>query len=498
MDSQVGDSLCGTITIAPENINAKSFRLDTEVPITIPSRIYRGIVRTRTNIRDTNLNNNIAIAGSILNITSIMMQLDTVIKIKLRPGQEKVFQISNVPAAKTLVARVTQLNSFSLIDLFFNFNVPPTGYRFDAFSQYPFSANQTAILPNTQGGTYYLRIVSLDFEEQQDKEFEVDVIVKIAKFEILSIQPTSASPLGNVTVHFTGSLFGYDLEAYLFEQMTPLSTKALAVFRFSSIEAYATFNITGAPLGTYSVRLTDLATNESTHLMDVFEIVTGIRGKAAVSMSAPRTIRVGGNGRISILLKNTGNTDVPIPIMSLRTSGKSVVHFDNEDFNAAPQTNFIALPSKGPGGILPPKAISSISLELQSLGNVPLTELIHLSAVPDSQEPHSYVNKKNTLKPSNIPKDIWDLIWSNFISSIGNTWSSLRYRISDISNELVHSGKIIHSLDELLDFQLKIADGFLTGTYIHTPYVNTQTLYVNGGKECIIYRASATLLGYRL
>ena len=72
---------------------------------------------------------------------------------------------------------------------------------------------------------------------------------------------------------------------------------------------------------------------------------------------------------------------------------------------------------------------------------------------------HLYVGRKQELKPRHVPDDSWDIIWDNFLSSVGETWRTLTERMSDIATEQSMGQQRIHSVDDMVEFQLRIASG---------------------------------------
>ena len=462
-DYQIGDPLCSAISIEPfDNVSmaAVSFSLEARVPDDIVPNTYKALIRTRSNIRDPILDNNVATSVLPLKIMSPSLDLDNVTRITLKLGEELTFRIDNIPAGEILIATLVSIGSNSFFDLFLKFNQPPTASDHDAYSQYAFSTNQTVILTNTKNGTYYLKIESL--ADMGVDEQEVEVLLRIASFEIFEINPKRASPLGRVTIHFFGSVFGYDLTAFIIDPINhTYITEATRVYRFSSTEVYVTFDITGIPFGTYSVQLRNLGTNDTAELSDSLTIFDGIPGQSSIDMSAPDSLRAGDNGTVTIIVKNTGNTDILTPCLSLQTTSEVVFHMLNERTSSV--LNILAVPSIGPGGILPPGASAKLNVEISPtilnnfIGDAELFE------IPDTNENHTYYHLKDILQPENVPDDIWEVIWSNFLDAVGTTWSSLKNQMSEIANEFSLVDLRIHSIDKLLYYQMQVADGLFTG-----------------------------------
>lgn len=466
-DNQLGDPQCNAIYISPYQgnlANDQSFTLTEGTPF-IAQQDYTGIVRTRSNIRDPNLENNIGSTVMPLSVSAPNLLLDDPTAIDLETGDETVYKIENIPGERTLVATLSVNGVAVYHDLFLRHRKPPTGYDYDAFSQKALSSNQTAVVRNTRAGTYYLRIESSGREIQN---YQVQVLVKIARFEILDISPHTAAPLGDVTIFFSGTVFGYFVDASLFSAANPTDVyTASNVYWFNSEEVYATFDASELPAGMYTVKLTDTTTGAAAQLNNSLEVAPGIPGQLSVLVRPPRPLRAGASGRISLYISNTGNTDILTPLMTLQTRGSALVRLLDENSLAdyATELNFLPLPTSGPGGILPPGASTQAYFDVMPRHNLVQRESVQFSHVEDTQstEPHPYLEQKSELKLPGVPDHVWDVVWQNFLDSVGETWGSLHNRISQIATELSLVQKKVFFLDDIVSYLLQVADGFLTG-----------------------------------
>ena len=468
-DNQLGDPQCNTINIQPYEgnpANDQSYTMTEATPF-IAQQDYTGIVRTRSNIRDPNVENNIGSTVMPLRVNAPTLLLDTSTAIDLETGDENVFKIENIPAERTLVATLSlSVNGIAVYhDLFLRYRKPPTGYDYDAFSQKALSSNQTAVVRNTRAGTYYLRIESSGRERQT---YQVQVLVKIARFEILDASPRTAAPLGSVTILFSGTVFGYFVDASLFSTTNPAEVyTAYRVYWFNSEEVYATFDASALPAGMYTAKLTDTTTGEATQLNNSLEIAPGIPGQLSVLVSPPRPLRAGANGTVSLYIRNTGNTDILTPLMTLQTGGSALVRLLDENSLAdyATEVNFLPLPTNGPGGILPPGASTQAYFHVIPRNTRIRQEIVQFSHVEDTQstEPHAYLEQKSELKLPGVPDHVWDIVWQNFLDSVGETWGSLHNRISEIATEFSLVQKKVFTWDDIIRYQLQVANGFFTG-----------------------------------
>lgn len=471
-DYQFGDPQCSRVTIQPyegDMRNEESFSLTSNTPF-LAQRNYTGIVRTRSNIRDLNLENNIGYADTLLRVSAPTLDLGTLTIITLTPGEELVYRIENIPRESTLIATLTVTNDDAPYhDLLLRHGNPPTGYEHDANSQYALSSNQKAVVRSTKSGTYYL---SIENSGTGEEGYEVEVLVKIAVFEILSISPIRAAPLGNVTILISGTLFGNNLQASLLNDTDPdITYTALALYWFNSEDVYATFNASALSTGTYSVHLVDTITNAMTRLNNSFQIAEGIPGQLSVVVRPPRPLRPDTVGTLELYVRNSGNTDILTPLLTLQSQGNALFQIVGErSSGSASQISFFPITSNGPGGILPPGVGVQLFLDVTPRDSFTGRERLQVFYVEDEAEPHTYLDQRDTLKPSSIPDEVWDIIWSNFQDSVGSSWATFIRRMSEVATEFSLVQKKVYSLEELVDYQLRIAYGLLTGKPVYTWY----------------------------
>ena len=469
-DHQLGRPVCTFISISPANPETE-FSMQPRGPIFSATRMtpfvaqtnYSCILSTRTNIRDPNLANNIGVSATPVRVNAPTLSLAAKTNISIASGSELVYKIENVPSERTLIATLIAPESSRFHDIFLRYRNPPTSSTYDAFSVYTLSYNQTAIVQSTKPGTYYIRI---DNFSQNTETYEVEVEVKIATFEITDITPTSAAPHGYVTLSIAGTLLSNEIEATLINEATSTVVTASAVYWFSSVEIYATFNISNVSIGIYTVKLTNMKTTQYAVLRNSFHISSGIPGQISTRIDAPQNLLRRDSTIVTLLVQNTGNTDICTPIMFARSNRNVQISIidgsGQEEDNYAPELVFLPVPLQGPSGIIPPGVTTKTLFRiLPNSFRASFSDTLYVSFLDEKQLDlvHSYVDRKQELKPQDIPNDSWDIIWNNFLSSVGETWRTMTEQFSDIANELSTARIKIESVDELVDFQLHVAQG---------------------------------------
>lgn len=468
-DYELGLPQCGGVTVnAFSNTlgNDRSYSHTAVTPF-VAQRDYYGIVRTRTNIRDPNLSNNIGSSTTQIELNAPSITLGRPTTISLDPRGIQVFRIDGVPGEETLVASLTTEQPNVYHNLYVRHREAPTGAQHDAFSQFSLSSFQRAVVRHSRSGAYYLRVESFT-NSDLSSTYDVEILVKIAQFEVLDVTPTTAAPLGNVTIRITGTVLSYFSSATLVSYTDNLMYPSIKVYWFSSESIYATFDLAGTELGEYSVHLTDEKTGSVAQLNDSFTIATGIPGRLTVNVQPPRALRSGEVGDVMVQIRNTGNTDLLSPHLVLVTRDQAIFRLldDSGPIDFTDQIDFLGLSLEGPAGILAPGTSTQVNFRVAQLSGAVNQARFGIRIQNNASAPHAYLNRKSSLRPVFTPTDVWDTIWENFIRSVGTTQQTFTQRISEIASEFSLVGKRTYSVQDLVQYQLKVAFGLLSGIVI--------------------------------
>ena len=465
-DQQLGTPQCSRFNIDPYNTTMTDiqYQYSVEAPF-IAQQQYWAVIRSRSNIRDANLDNNVRFSSSKISIEAEVLKLGKTATVNMISGKDRVFKINNIPASESLIATLITGETTIFHRLLLRYRTPPTGFDFDASSLVPLASNQRVTVQNTKSGSYYLKVESSGLEVD---DYEIELLVKIASFEILDVSPRQAAPLGSVTLSIQGTLFGYSLEASLVDSNQLTRSIASNVYWYSSEKVFATFNVTNISVGYYCVQLLDVSEGSVAILNSSLQIISGIPGKLSISTESPRPLRSGENGTATVHIRNVGYTDIPTPLLVLQSSERLSFSLMVRGFEEKPTSYFVffPIPAEGPGGIIPPQSLNQLLFKVFPNEEFVGREILQLSQIEATNEFHDFVYNKESLRPSVVPDDVWDMIWENFLDSCGTSWESFQSRMNEVSNTLSLRDDKVYSLNQLVNYQLKIADGLLSGVYL--------------------------------
>ena len=469
-DEQVGSTVCGYITIDPftSASDDKAGSIRASVPL-VPDDSYTAIVKSRSNILDNYLENNVGYNNITTHISLAKLELEKSEIFSLQRNEEKAYRIPDVPAEETLIVRITSNNQNNFNDLRIRFNKPATKYEFDATTSDPFLSSQYLVLPNTKYGDYYVLVGYTGSTSANPSMSQVTIEAKLAKFEILNTSPSKAAPLGHLTLKCEGTLLPEDVKVSLANKDKDIYAKE--VFRFSSTMAWATFDLKQTSVGEmYSVTLSSEYLNLTTSLSDILEIVDGTPGRGKASLSLPAALRPGERGLVYVDIQNEGDSDMIAPIIVVTTNAvghlKLITNLKNTEYQK--RHVLLASPTEGPAGILPPKAYSRLIFDAKQIDTDVIGRvLISVSIIePSATQEHDYIKLKDTLKFTHYGAEAWDKVWNNFISNVGSSWFTLSKKVSTIANQMSLAGRRVHELSDFVTFLLDMSDAPKGDSYI--------------------------------
>ena len=144
-------------------------------------------------------------------------------------------------------------------ELYLQFGALPTANAFDQSDTNPNDLQPQLVLPSGQGGAYYIWLHGLSGAGAGEP---FTLVPSLTNFAATSFTPSSASTGGQVTMDVSGSNFTSQTTVSL-QGGSGNTINPSSVTLISSNELNATFDLTNAAVGNYSVVATD-GSNSST------------------------------------------------------------------------------------------------------------------------------------------------------------------------------------------------------------------------------------------
>ncbi|XP_072028717.1 uncharacterized protein [Amphiura filiformis] len=504
-DEEIG-TRCNLVNLRPFNNDARndmSYSLTSTVPLITPKG-YRTIVRSRSNIRDLNLANNVGAAQSETDVDIDILNLDDPIDVMLSLNEVKVFRVPNVIAEETLIFRMTSDTETDFSELYVRHGEIASTGEYDAAGLEFLAPNQNAAIAKSRAGDYFVLIrkrgTSLS-SEPSSYQSTITLLVKYARLEILEVTPRQAAPFGTVTLRILGTLFPEESKVSLLDE-DMVALDAQEVFHFTSLEIYATFDISNQQVSSkLSLRISDSYSNAiETVFTDALTIIDGRPGALSFRFDNPGRLLPSETGRIHLFLQNVGESDILTPMLRLDLDGDATFQIigDSQTSNWTTSHTIYGVPQQGPGGILPPGQNSRVTFDIRPNSFVTSRVRFRVTELPPyANLDNPYKEKGHLFKPYEIDKSSWQRVWSNFVKFTGSSQASLSAQLAKTANQLSLIGRRLFDMNEMIQLQVKLADGFQAGNVLYSKTDLTFGSQDPGLHSAEIVRSFSPRLGHR-
>ncbi|GAB1544710.1 hypothetical protein NUACC21_73860 [Scytonema sp. NUACC21] len=456
----INDTFFGRIQ-APVSYAAVGESYESAITAPLPGVVpgdYHVIVKSdiRNAIVENNENNNIGGSLTKVAIDAERLQLGAFASGTLGQGQSVYYRIDVAPG-ETLQFNFDSVSTTAANEVYVRYGAMPTRSEFDLSFSNAFSSDQQIVVPATQGGTYY--VLAYGSSVVGDPA-EYSLQANALDLSILRLGTTRGSNLGQTTMMISGAKFSTDAEVNLIAPDGSQRT-ASRVWWKDSTELWATFDLRGLNPEQYDVQVKD--DGKTAILADSFTVNTGAPGKVETQIVAPKALRLGQNGIITVEYVNTGETDVLAPLISLTAENAELLPPGSGASTSS--IEFLAINTDGPAGILSPGASGSISFVFAptvTTGSVNFD----LQVQSESDRLFDWATVKEEARPDFVPERFWDAFWNNFTASVGSTVSDYLGVLADNATHLSQMGEYTHSAARLLKFELQQAGNAFTNPAI--------------------------------
>ena len=175
-----------------------------EIPMVIEGE-YAGMVKTISNLPETNFDNNIGVSNETISILVEELKLNENHETTIDLNSNKLYKfIPNYSMNGFRVVLTTDSTS-AFNDIFIGDDKQvPNENTFRARSKIPFSFNQTASIKNVKPNVYYILIKSFSGSSTQQNYSITLRVQEIKEIDVELIYPSQFSNLGRNTFRFTG------------------------------------------------------------------------------------------------------------------------------------------------------------------------------------------------------------------------------------------------------------------------------------------------------
>src|SRR5262249_35003606 len=280
--------------------------LDAPLPPVKPGS-YRVLVRADVfnEVPETDRQNNVSASADALDVKVNELPLGVPLQTTLSGGQERIYQLT-VDAGQTLRVRLTTPAGGAANELYLRHGDVPTGIVFDAAYQGPLQPDQTAVIPSTQPGVYYVLVRG---QSEPAANTPVTLLADLMPFQITDVATDHGGDSVYVTATIQGARFSPSAIVKLvrpgFMEYEPKSYQVVDATRI-----IATFDLTGAPHGLYDVKVINPGGAEAV-VPYRYLVERALPPEVSVGLGGDRVLQAGDTGRYGFTLQNLGNVDLP-------------------------------------------------------------------------------------------------------------------------------------------------------------------------------------------
>lgn len=288
-------------------------------------------------------------------------------------------------AGETMMVTLKGDSLHGVNELYVRYDSMPSRIVHDLAYSNALSGNQDIIIPVLQKGTYYILVYGTSTVTSHQP---VNLLARKINFEVQQVAAKEGGNTGTVTVKIRGAKFEEGMTVQLRDASLGVIT-ANTVRVINSTSLFATFNLQGAKLGVYDVRISKPNGQEAS-LADGFTVVAGSGGGLSggnsgsgfyckivnigveqllgVDVQYPSSTRTRRVFPMTINFGNSGNVDIPIPSRMLVSMAGTPISFMAEGIIDNLQELFIEFKEQGgPDNVLRPGATGSITVYTQAL-----------------------------------------------------------------------------------------------------------------------------------
>ena len=406
---------------------------------------YRIIViadsRKRTPDRDRS-NNSFAAADAL---TTMATQLNTGVPISgaIAEGQDIYYRLDVTTANRFALLRGTFATSIQA-EILIGFGRVPTRSNFDGKAGNLVELQQQLLVNDPAIGTFYILIHG---REGAGAGQPYTIAAEVGDFLLLNASPTQGGDKGTTTITLNGA--GFDGSAQLRLRDAAGVDRVVTLTQFvSSNTLIATVDLRNLPRGTYSMILDQGSQQQQVN--NDFTVVEGIGGRLDADLIIPASVRITRFFPGSIVVTNTGDADLSIPLLNLSAPADGALQLVN---GTTPQSSlqFLALPKNGARVLT---AGQSITLHFEGQINQADSRLFVLgSRSADSTTPFDVAALRAEVTPSDA-STIFNQAFDQLVPLLGTTYTSYISALTDAALEARSFGQDIVTVRELINYML--------------------------------------------
>ena len=408
-----------------------------------------------------NWTNNTASASNetLLTVPELVIGGEAVVEQLTAAGQSRWFMV--VPQASADVqVNLQAAAAAGSLELYLGRGYIPTREHYDSTSSLGTTSTASVLAANASAQAYYVTVYAAAVTSSS---VQVTLSSSALDFSVTGVNPRVAGTGGTITLKVNGGRLREDM-TYSLVGAGGTPHRAVSVWQAQG-SVFATFS-TELAIGSYALLVQDAVRNRS--LADAVSLVAGIPGTISYSVVMPSFIRWGQVRRAAVNYRNTGNTDVPAPLMIVSVTGGTLTGLSMDTRAQVDLGSLLMLPDTGvqvlginpdgPAGTLPPGFEGTFYFDVRANTGVrSVTLSVNEMLAGQTLDWSSF---KASLKPPFLSSDAWDVIYANLTARLGSSTDQYGKVLCDNASYLSELGQITADVGRLLGFEYQKANAF--------------------------------------
>ncbi|MBE2260652.1 MAG: APHP domain-containing protein, partial [Rhodobacteraceae bacterium] len=245
--------------------------------------------------------NNFATSANALSIAVDELHLGVALSTTLSTAQSRVYKLT-VGQGETLKLSLTAADHDAANEIFIRYGDVPDGFNYDATYENPLQANQTAVIPFTRPGDYYVLIRG---HSEPKANAQVKLLAEVVPFAITAVSVDQGGDSRWVTIDVRGARFADNAILKLVRpnvaEYEPVKWDVI-----DSTWIRATFDFRGAPLGLYDLKVINPDGKQAV-VAYRFLIERALEPDVTIGLGGPRVLAAGETGTYGVALQSLTN-----------------------------------------------------------------------------------------------------------------------------------------------------------------------------------------------
>ncbi len=446
---------------------------------------YHVIVRSdiRNYIPESDESNNLGASLDRVDIDAQLLELDVPYDDKLAGGQSAFFKIE-LTAGTTVRFFLDSASENAFNEIYVRQGQMPTRGQFDFSADQPFVSDQEMIIPVEGTGTYYV----LAYSSSAPAATDYTLLAEVIPFSLIRVSPGVAGNFGEFTLKIEGAEFSRDTVFQLVDE-AGVAFPAVKATVPDSTRAYATFNLTLARLGDYTLQA--VRGEETVALDGLFTVERSIGHDVLVSIEGGSAVRPNRAYSFQMFYGNDGGNDTMAPLLYVDSTTNIPIGMKPDALFTGAAMHVLGASPDGPLDILRPGAVASVPIYFRS-GSVAAGVGITVRSITSDDATEITEDQWDeielSIRPTSLADADWAPFWDRLRTRIGGTWGQYVVFLNRLLTDLTVPGEPLHDVRAMIE-QIYTENPNYSPTFIvQGSVLDSDTGDALGGVEMLAYR----------